>query len=99
MTQILLHKQKLTELQIAKLEEQGVVAIRTNNPKDFQFLDLRIPQIQVNDMIWACLDAANTDNGYPSEVRRRLVANLATLASEQRSKNKAADVTKEIEAA
>jgi hypothetical protein len=98
MTQILLHKQKLTELQVAKLEAQGVIAIRTNDPEGFKFLDLSVPQIKLNDMVWACLDAANTDNSYTSDVRRRLVQNLATLAKEQRTKNAPAESPEEIEA-
>jgi len=35
MTQILLHKQTLTQEQIAKLDAQGVIAIQTQSPKDF----------------------------------------------------------------
>jgi hypothetical protein len=88
MPQILLHKQPLTPEQITQLEAQGVIAIQTQKPKDFQFLDLRVPQIEINDMVWACLDAANADNTYSAEVRRRLIQNLATLANEKRSLRK-----------
>jgi hypothetical protein len=87
MPQILLHKQPLTAEQIAKLDAQGVIAIHTQRPEDFQFLDLRVPQIEINDMVWALLDAANTENTYSTEVRRKFVANLATLAEEKRAKN------------
>lgn len=64
-----------------------MIAIHTKRPKDFQFLDLEVPQIEVNDMVWACLDAANTDNTYSTEVRRKLIANLSKLANEKRSKS------------
>ena len=85
MVQILLHKQALTSEQIAKLEAQDVIAIQTEEPKDFHFLDLQVPQIQMNDMVWACLDAANTHNASAAHVRRQLVENLAILATEKRT--------------
>ncbi len=81
---ILLHKQKLTPTQIKKLEESGVVAIRTNDPKDFQFLDVRVPQIEMNDMVWACLDAVNAES-YNATARARLAANLLKIANEKRA--------------
>jgi hypothetical protein len=85
MAQILLHKQALTTEQIAKLEAQGVIAIQTDKPKDFQFLDLRVPQIEMNDMVWACLDALNQDSSQKS----RFVSNLAGLAARKQAQAKA----------
>ena len=79
MTQILLHKQESTAEQTQKLDAQGVIAIRTQKPKDFQFLDLRVPQIELNDMVWALLDALNQDSSQKS----RFIANLAKLATEK----------------
>lgn len=87
--QILLHKQKLTAEQIAQLESSGVIAIRTNKPEDFKFLDLRVPQIEMNDMVWACLDAANCASQAASDLRRKLIENLAQLATEKRAKTQA----------
>jgi hypothetical protein len=86
MPQILLHKQKLTPEQIEKLTAEGVIAIQTKKPEDFQFLDLRVPQIEMNDMVWALLDAADTKESASGDVRRKLVANLAKLANEKRAK-------------
>jgi hypothetical protein len=86
MAQILLHKQPLTQDQLDKLAAEGVIAIHTQRPKDFQFLDLKVPQIEINDMVWALLDAANTENNYASEVRRKLVENLTKLANENRER-------------
>lgn len=80
MAQILLHKQPLTEQQVNDLAAQGVIAIQTDKPKGFQFLDLRVPQIEMNDMVWALLDAANTSKTYASDVRCGIVENLAKLA-------------------
>jgi hypothetical protein len=88
MAQILLHKQELTPEQIAKLEAEGVIAIRTQKPRDFQFLDLTVPMIELNDMVWALLDAANTEKSGAGDVRRTLVQNLAVLADEKRAARK-----------
>jgi predicted secreted protein len=92
MPQILLHKQKLTPEQIEKLTAEGVIAIQTKKPEDFQFLDLRVPQIEMNDMVWALLDAADTKDQSSGDVRRKLVANLAKLANEKRAKTLATQV-------
>ena len=88
MATILLHKQELTSEQIAKLEAEGVIAIRTQRPKDFQFLDLRVPQIEMNDMVWALLDAANEETAEAGRIRRKVISNLATLATEKRGADK-----------
>jgi hypothetical protein len=88
MTQILLHKQTLSAKQIEKLASEGVIAIQTEKPEDFKFLDLSVPQIEINDMVWALLDAANSDNTYSTDVQRKLIDNLATLATEKRAKSK-----------
>jgi hypothetical protein len=85
MAEILLHKQTLTPEQLAKLEAQGVIAIQTERPEDFHFLDLQVPQIEMNDMVWALLDAADTKDQSAGDVRRKLVANLAKLANEKRA--------------
>ena len=79
MVQILLHKQELTAEQIQKLDAQGVISIQTQKSKDFQFLDLRVSQIEMNDMVWACLDPLNQD----SSQKTRFIANLAKLATEK----------------
>jgi hypothetical protein len=86
MPQILLHKQSLTPEQIAQLTAQGVTAIQTKHPEDFQFLDLQVPRIELNDMVWACLDALDTDESYSRDSRRKLVSNLARLARESRAR-------------
>lgn len=86
MPQILLHKQPLTPQQVEQLTGQGVIAIQTERPEDFQFLDLQVPRIELNDMVWACLDALDTDESYSKDSRRKLVSNLAHLARESRAK-------------
>lgn len=85
MAQILLHKQPLSEQTTDRLAREGVIAIHTKRPQDFQFLDLSVQQIQLNDMVWAVLDAVNEDAGYRAEVSRKVVRNLALLAREKRS--------------
>jgi hypothetical protein len=90
MPQILLHKQKLSAEQLEKLASEGVIAIQTTEPADFQFLDLDVPRIALNDMVWACLDALNTDDSYSKDSRRQLIRNLALLATEQRTRSKKA---------
>lgn len=86
MTQILLHKQTLSVEQIAKLATEGVIAIQTDAPEDFKFLGLDVPQIPMDDMVWACLDALNTDESYSKDSRRQFIRNLATLATEGRKR-------------
>jgi hypothetical protein len=83
--QILLHKQRLSKQQLAKLTAEGVVAIRTDDPESFRFLDVRVPQIQMNDMIWACLDAVNEDRWESAPVTKRLAKNLLRIAQNQRT--------------
>jgi len=85
MSQILLHKQELTEEQVAKLQSEGVIAIRTDNPEDFHFLDVRVPQIQLDDMVWCCVDALSNaaNSGF---ARLKFVENLTAIATEGRKR-------------
>lgn len=85
MAQILLHKQPLTPEQVSRLDAQGVIAIHTRRPQDFQFLDLRVPQLELNDMVWSCLDAISAESAFGAEVNRKFVRNLAKVATEKRS--------------
>lgn len=96
MPQILLHKQKLTVEQTEQLTAQGVIAIQTERAEDFQFLDLQVPQIELNDMVWACLDALDTDESYSKDSRRKLVSNLATLARDARAKKEHPNIKAQV---
>lgn len=83
MAHILLHKQALSKKQIEGLEACGVIAIRTDHPKDFKFLDAEVSKIEVNEMVWAALDACAADESMYRVVGMRLVNNLAQIAAEK----------------
>jgi hypothetical protein len=83
--QILLHKQPLTELQRDKLEAEGVIAIHTKRPEDFKLLDMSVPMIQMNEMVWALLDCIDSD-AYGDASRKRFVKNMSKLATENLAK-------------
>jgi hypothetical protein len=74
----------LTPEQIEKLATENVIAIQTKKPEDFHFLDVDVPMIPMNDMLWACLDALHQGTSYQN-AGTRLIKNLATLAEEKRT--------------
>lgn len=80
---LLLHKQRLTKKQIEKLEASHVVAIQTEHLEDFKFLDCEVSKIEIDEMVWAALDACQADDGMYRPVATRLLKNLVKLANEK----------------
>jgi hypothetical protein len=89
---ILLHKERLTPLQIKRLAFQGVVAIQTEHPEDFHILGNGAgSEIAMNDTIWACLDALDGESSKAPVLRRQFVRNMAQIAREERQKRDAVE--------
>jgi len=84
--EILLHKQPLTAAQKKKLADQGVIAIRTDDPAQFRLIDREVPSFGSNDLTWAFIDAIANAEYWNDHIGRKLVKNLAQIAGEQRKK-------------
>ncbi len=93
MVHLLLHKQKLTKKESEQLIAGGVVAIQTDNPDDFKFLTGEVSKLEVNEMVWAALDACSVDDSMYRNVGMRLVENLAKLAAEKVQQSKTSKPT------
>lgn len=83
--EILLHTEKLSQKSVAALERGGVVAVHVKDLNSFKFVSAQVHSLPMDNLLWACLNAAVEDNSMGQKVAVKLVKNLALLAAETRA--------------
>jgi hypothetical protein len=87
LAEILLHTEKIPEEIVSRLAQEGVIAVRVKDLTAFKFVQPTTASIHCNDFVWALLDALDKETGsFGNGVREKALANLATLAREERER-------------